>query len=44
MKNYATIGASIWAKALAAYDRKTDSTGGDYAHPANCHEPSQTTQ
>jgi hypothetical protein len=43
-QNYATIGASGRAKTLADDDRETGFPGEDYAHPADCHEPSQTTQ
>jgi hypothetical protein len=43
-KNYATIGASKRAKTFTADDHQTSCTGEDYAHLADCHEPSQTTQ
>jgi hypothetical protein len=43
-KNYATIEASDRAKTLGDYDREPGFPGEGYAHPADCHEPSQTTQ
>jgi hypothetical protein len=43
-KNYATIETRKRAKTLAGYHHQLGFPGENYAHPADCHEPSQTTQ
>jgi hypothetical protein len=43
-KNYATIDPSIRAETLAEYHQQRRFPGENYAHPADCHQPSQTTQ